>query len=139
MLNINYTKIMKTTILTILIALSISNIFAQTDSLNYGNNADKPSTLQQRIEIVQSEQTKIIEENKSLKNSLQSLKSNYHQLKKEFVDYKNQEETKIDSLEDIIKNNSINIEKTADELGIKIKKTEQKTDESISGLSDKLS
>jgi type II secretory pathway pseudopilin PulG len=134
---------MKIKILTILIALSISNVFAQTDSLNIKNDIDSLkkniSILQNKIDMVQSENTKILQENKTIRNSQQSLKNKYSKLNKEFIAYKNQYEIKIDSLKNIIKNNSNYIEKTADELGIKIKKTEQKTDESISSLSDKLS
>ena len=127
---------MKTKILTILIVLSVSNLFAQTDSLRLRNDIDNIknnlSILESKIETIQSANTKILQENKSIKNK-------YFQLNKEFDDYKQLSKNKIDSLGNIISINSSNIEKTADELGVKIETTKKETNQSITGLSDKVS
>jgi len=128
---------MKTKIL-IIIAFSASNIFAQIDSLTFKNDIDnlskKVSLLESKIQTIETAYSKILQENKSLKNSQLALNKSYNKLKSNFEIYKQKAATEIDSLQQIINSNSANIKTTADELGIKIDETNKSTNQSITDL-----
>jgi len=152
---------MKTKILIILIVLSASNIFAQTDSLIFQksievlnkkivllensvqelqNTKDNQVTKQEfenlksQIETIKFGNTKILQEQKSLKNYQSTLKKNYNKLNISFETYKQNTETEVDSLQQVINSNTKNIKKTADELGVKIEDTHKFADQSITDL-----
>ena len=63
---------MKVKLLLILITFSASNIFAQTDSLSLKKDIDilnsKVSNLESIIATIQTANTKILQENESIKN-----------------------------------------------------------------------
>lgn len=157
---------MKTKILIILIVFSVSNIFAQTDSLTFSKNIEtlrskiislenqinelqktsnnqvaKPEfeSLKNQIETIKSANTKFIEENNSIKNSQSVLKNDYKKLNSDFEIYKRQTVTEIDSLQQIVNSNSANIKTTANELGVKIDDTHKFTNQSISDLNKTVS
>ena len=134
---------MKTKILIILIAFSVSNIFAQTDSLTFVKDIDnlneKVSLLESKIETIRSANSKILQEHKSLKNSQFTLKKDNKKLNSSFETYKQNTETEIDSLQQVINSNTANIKKTADELGIKIEETHNFTNQSITDLNKTVS
>jgi len=157
---------MKTKILIILIVFSVSNIFAQTDSLNFkkdietlnnkivslessiealqktkDNQVSKTEfeNLKSQLETIRSGNSKILQEHKSLKNSQFALKKDNKKLNSSFETYKQNTETKIDSLQQIINSNSANIKTTADELGIKIDETNKSTNQSITDLNKTVS
>jgi len=134
---------MKTRLIITLIAISISSAFAQTDSLIFKKDIDelnnKVSLLESKIEIIQDGNTKILNENNSLKKSQSALKKNYNQLSNDFDNYKIQSTTKIDSLQNIISINSANIDKTVNELGVKIESTEKSTNQNITDLNKTVS
>ena len=114
---------MKTKFIIILIAFSVSNIFAQTDSLTFVKDIDnlnqKVSLLENKIETIRTANTKILQEHKSLKNSQFTLKKYNKELKGSFELYKQNTEIEIDSLQQVINSNTANIKKTANELGLK--------------------
>ena len=143
MLNINKIKTMKTKILIILIVFSVSNIFAQTDSLtlqkDIENLSQKVSLLESKIQTIERANSKILQEHKSLKNSQFVIKKKYSNLNSSFKAYKKNTKTEIDSLQQIINTNSTNIEKTAAELGVKIDNTNKTTTQSITDLSKVIS
>lgn len=134
---------MKTNFLIILIAFSVSNIFAQTDSLTFNKDIDnlneKVSLIESKIETIQSANTKILQEHKSLKNYQSVLKKDNKKLNGSFETYKQNTEKEIDSLQQVINTNSANIEKTADELGVKIEDNHKFTNQSITDLNKTLS
>ena len=157
---------MKTKILIILIVLSASNIFAQTDSLIFQksievlnkkivllensvqelqNTKDNQVTKQEfenlksQIETIKFGNTKILQEQKSLKNYQSTLKKNYNKLNISFETYKQNTETEVDSLQQVINSNTKNIKKTADELGVKIEDTHKFADQSITDLNKTVS
>ena len=125
---------MKTKLLIILIAFSVSNIFAQ-DSLTFVKDIDnlnkKVSLLENKIETIRTANTKVLQEQKSLKNSQFTIKKNYNKLNDVFETYKQNAEIEIDSLQQVINSNSANIKTTADELGVKIEDTHEFTNQSI--------
>jgi hypothetical protein len=129
---------MKTKILIILIVFSVSNIFAQTDSLTFKKDIDnldeKVLLLENKIETIRSANTKILQEHKSLRNSQFSLKKENNKLNNNFETYKQNTKAEIDSLQQVINSNSANIKKTADELGVKIEETNISANQSISDL-----
>jgi hypothetical protein len=134
---------MKTKFIIILIAFSVSNIFAQTDSLTFVKDIDnlnqKVSLLENKIETIRTANTKILQEHKSLKNSQFALKKDNKELKGSFELYKQNTEIEIDSLQQVINTNSTNIAKTADELGVKIDDTHKFANQSITDLNKTVS
>lgn len=157
---------MKTKFLIILIVFSVSNIFAQTDSLTFqksietlnkkivllensvekfkktkDNQVTKQEfeNLKSQIETIRSGNTKILQEHKSLKNSQFALKKENKKLNGNFEIYKQNTETEIDSLQQVINSNTANIKKTADELGVKIEDTHKFTNQSITKLNKTVS
>lgn len=134
---------MKTKFIIILIAFSASNIFAQTDSLTFKKDIDnlneKVSLLESKIETIRSANTQILQEHKSLKNSLSTLKKENEKLNGSFDTYIQSAETEIDSLHQVVNTNSANIKKTADELGVKIEDTQKFTNQSITDLNKTVS
>lgn len=134
---------MKTRLIIMLIAISISSAFAQTDSLTFKKDIDKLnskiSELESMIEIIQTTNKQVQLENSSLKNSQSVLKKNYKQLSNDFDNYKIHSEAKIDSIHNLISTNSANIDKTANELGVKIESTEKSTKQSITDLNKTVS
>ena len=134
---------MKTKFIIILIAFSVSNVFAQTDSLTFVKDIDnlnqKVSLLENKIETIRSANSKILQEHKSLKNSQFALKNDNKKLNSSFETYKQNTETEIDSLQQVINANTANIKKTADELGVKIEDTHKFTNQSITDLNKTVS
>ncbi len=134
---------MKTKILIVIIVFTVSNIFAQTDSLTFKNDIDnlskKVSLLESKIQIIETAYSKILQENKLLKNSQLNLNKSYNKLISGFEIYKQKAEKEIDSLQQIINTNTANIKKTADELGVRIEDTQKFTKESVSDLNNALS
>ena len=134
---------MKTKFIIILIAFSVSNIFAQTDSLTFVKDIDnlnqKVSLLENKIETIRTANTKILQEHKSLKNSQFTLKKYNKELKGSFELYKQNTEIEIDSLQQVINSNTANIKKTANELGLKIEDRHTFTNQSITNLNKTVS
>jgi len=134
---------MKTKFIIILIVFSVSNIFAQTDSLTFVKDIDnlnqKVSLLESKIETIRSANSKILQEHKSLKNSQFALKKENKKLKGSFETYIQSAETEIDSLHQVVNTNSDNIKKTADELGVKIEDNHKFTNQSITDLNKTVS
>ena len=129
MLNFNPNKIMKTKFLIILIAFSVSNIFAQTDSLSV-----KQSVLELESQLAKQQQ-KLDDYYKELDKEYRT----YKIVKKQFNDKYSIQKKTIDSLKQIITTNSTNIEKTADELGVKIDNTHKFTNKNITDLNKTVS
>ena len=134
---------MKTKFIIIIIAFSATGVFAQTDSLIFKKDIDnlyeKGSLLESKIETIQAVNIKILQENNTIKNSQSVLRKNYNQLNNGFETYKQNAEKKIDSLKQIINTNATNIKITADELGIKIEDTQQRSNQSIIDLNKTVS
>ena len=134
---------MKTKFLIILIAFSVSNIFAQTDSLTFVKDIDnlnqKVSLLENEIKTIRTANTKILQEHKSLENSQFTLKKENKKLNDSFETYKQNTKTEIDSLQQVVNTNSDNIKKTADELGVKIEDNHKITNQSITDLNKTVS
>jgi hypothetical protein len=120
---------MKTKLILILLAFSVSNNFAQTDSLR----------LEQRITILE----------KQIVNQQEQLNNFYKELAKDYWTYRgvrNQVEEKyskqdrtIDSLQKIIDSNATHIQTAANELGVKIEDTHKFTNQSITDLNKTVS
>jgi type VII secretion protein EssA len=120
---------MKTKILIILIAFSVSNIFAQTDSL----------TLQKSILRLENQ---LVKQEKKLNEFYKELDKEYRIykiIKADFNDKHNYQEKTIDSLQQVINSNSANVKKTANELGVKIEDTHKFTNQSITDLNKTVS
>jgi len=134
---------MKTNLLLIIIAFSVNNIFAQTDSLSLRKDINilnsKVATLESKIATIQTANTKILQENESIKNSQSIQNKNFKQLFSDFENYKQNAESKIDSLQSEINSNSANINKTANELGVKIEDTHKFTNQSITDINKTVS
>jgi hypothetical protein len=134
---------MKAKLLLIIIAFSANNIFAQTDSLSIKKDIDilniKVANLESKIATIQTANTKILQENESIKNSQSFQNKNFRQLFSDFEIYKQNAESKIDSLQNVINSNSANINKTANELGVKIEDTHKFTNQSITDLNKTVS
>jgi len=134
---------MKTKFLLIFLAFIASNVFAQTDSLAFvkdiENLNEKVSLLESKIETILSANTKILQENELIKNSQAIQNKNFKQLKSDFEIYKQNAESKIDSLQNVINSNSVNIKKTGNELGVKIENTHKFTNQSITDLTKTVS
>jgi len=134
---------MKTKFIIILIVFSVSNIFAQTDSLTFKKDIDnlsqKISLLESKIQTIETANTKFLQEHKSLKNSQFALKKDNKKLNHSFETYKHNTKTEIDSLQEIINSNTANIKKTAEELGVKIETTNNTTSQSITDLNKTVS
>lgn len=134
---------MKAKFLLILIAFSVSNIFAQTDSLNLKKDIDilnsKVANLESTIATIQTANTKILQENESVKNSQALQNINFKQLKNDFEIYKQNAESQIDSLQSIINSNSANIQTAANELGVKIDNTHDFANQGIQDLNKTVS
>ena len=131
---------MKAKLILISIVFSVSNIFAQTDSLTFQKDIEtlnnkvvslensigklqKTKNIQvtefefikSQIDTIRTSNSEILKENTSLKNSQSALKKDYQKLNNSFGNFKENAEKKIDSLQQIININSANIKKTADE------------------------
>ena len=134
---------MKTKLLLIFLAFSVSNVFAQTDSLKLNNDIDnlksKVISLESKIEAIQTANTKIVQENESIKRSQIIQSKDLKQLNSDFEIYKQNAENKNDSLQNIISSNSANIKKTAAELGVKIEDTHNFTNQSITDINKTVS
>ena len=120
---------MKTKFLIILIVFSVSNLFAQTDSLTYQDNIS-------RLE------NQIAEQEQRLNEFYKELDKEYRTygiIKKQFKEAYNNQKKSIDSLKHEIAFNSANIEKTAGKLNVDIEKTNKNTNQSISELNKTIS
>jgi len=112
---------MKTKIIILLIAMSVSNAYAQADSL----------TLQKSISLLEIQ---LIEQQNKLDDYYIELDKEYRTykiIKKQFNNKYNIQDYTIDSLKQIISVNTANIEKTANELGVKIEDAHKFTNQSI--------
>ena len=116
-------------LILILIAFTLNNAFAQTDSLTFQNDF---SSLEK----------KLVKQEKRLQEFYKELDKEYRTYKivnKQFNEkYSMQEET-IDSLKQVVNSNASNIRKTANELGVKIKDTHKFTNKSIKDLNKTVS
>jgi FtsZ-binding cell division protein ZapB len=134
---------MKAKLILLLIAFSVSNIFAQTDSLSFQKEinelSDKVNLLEEGIEQIKTENKAFAKESQSLINTQNVLRRENQQLIKDFDAYKQSAERKIDSLQQIIWSNSANIKTTADELGVKIDETHKATNQNIKELNETIS
>lgn len=134
---------MKTKLILILIAFAVNNAFAQTDSLtivkDIENLKNKVVTIESKIETFRNSNSKLLQENESLKNTQAVLKRNYKQLTRDFESYKENTAQEIDSLQQIIGANTANIQATASELGVKIEDTHQYANQSITDLNKTVS
>ncbi len=120
---------MKAKLILILIVFSVSNILAQTDSLN----------LEKKIGNIQSV---LAEQQKTLNDYYKELDKEYrtyHMVKKQFSQKIKQLKKAIDSLNSLVSLNGANIQKTANELGVKIQKTQTNTTESLTELNKTVS
>nr|WP_319266411.1 hypothetical protein [uncultured Draconibacterium sp.] len=134
---------MKTKLILILIAFTVSNAFSQTDSLtiikDFANLNKKVVNIESEIETFRNSNSKLLQENQSLKNSQTVLKRNFKQLTIDFESYKENTTQEIDSLQQIIGANTANIQTTASELGVKIEDTHQYANQSITDLNKTVS
>ena len=134
---------MKARLITMLIAISVSSAFAQTDSLTIKKDIDeltiKVLLLESEVDTLRSANHKVLQENTSLKITQSVLKMNYKNLSNNLEDYEIQSSTKIDSIHNRINTNSVNIDKKTNELGVKIESTEKTTNQSITDLSKTIS
>lgn len=126
---------MKTKLILILIAFTLSNVFAQTDSLtiikDIENLNNKVVNIESEIETFRNSNSKLLQENESLKSTQAVLKRNYKLLTQDFESYKENAAQENDSLQQIIGANTSNIQTTANELGVKIEDTHKITKQSI--------
>ena len=120
---------MRTGFIILLIAMSVSNVYAQADSLTL-----QKSILRLEIQLIE-QQNKLDDYYKELDKEYRT----YKIIKKQFNDKYNIQVRNIDSLKQIIIVNSANIEKTADELGVKIENTHKFTDQSITDFNKTVS
>lgn len=129
---------MKAKLILILLAFSVSNIFAQTDTLKLKYDIDnlnrKVLNLGSKIETIQTVNSKILQENQSIIKSQTIQNKDFKQLNNDFEIFKQNAKNKIDSLQHVINSNSANIKTTANELDVKIDTTEKKTKQNISEL-----
>jgi hypothetical protein len=134
---------MKKYIIIILITFSTNCLIAQTDSLTFKKDIDnlsqKVSFLESEIKTIDIANSKILKEYRSLKNAQSALKKEYQKLNSSFELYKQNTETEINSLQQVINSNTANIKITADELGVKIDTTNQTTNRSINDLNKTVS
>ena len=115
---------MKRKLILILIVFSVSNIFAQTDSL----------TVQKDILKLEKQ---LVKQQKKLDEYYSELVKEYRTYKiiqKQFEEKYASQDSTISSLQQVINSNSSNIKKTASELGFKIEDTHKTTKKSITGL-----
>jgi predicted nucleic acid-binding Zn-ribbon protein len=154
------------TFLFSIILFFTNNIFAQTDSLTFQKEIKKLNNkvilLQSNIEKLQKSidkqitqiefenlksqfdsikavNSETIKEINLLKNARDILGNKYHSLNKSFEIYKNNTETKIDSLKKTINSNTANIKETAEELKVKIEDIHLFANKGITDLTKKLS
>ena len=120
---------MKTKILIILIVFSVSNIFAQTDSL----------TMQKDILKLEKQLVKQQQKLDEYYSELVKEYRTYKIIKKQFNEKYASQDSTISSLQQVINSNSSNIKKTASEIGVKIEDTHESTKKSISDLKKKVS
>jgi cytochrome c-type biogenesis protein CcmH/NrfF len=143
MLIINQNKIMKAKLTLLLSIFLVGNLFAQTDSLKLKKDIDilngKVLNLESKIETIQTANTKILQENESIKNSQAIQNKNSKQLNSDFETYKLNAGNEIDSLLQVINSNSKNIQTTANELGVKIDNTHDFANQSIIDLNKTVS
>lgn len=123
---------MKKLIIALVLNLTFYWLSAQTDSI-------AAFEVKQKISEIESALNTANNTAKELNNKNVVLSTRVSSLNNELTSYKNSSTSQIDSLKNIIDNNKTNIEKTANELGVKIEKTEQATNKNISNLNDSLS
>src|SRR5690554_2950951 len=143
MLNINQNKIMKAKLTLLLSFFLIGNLFAQTDSLSLKKDIDilnsKVANLESKISTIQTANTKILQENESIKELQAIQNKSFKQLNNDFEIYKQNTESQIDSLQSVINSNSANIQTTANELGVKIDNTHDFANKGIIDLNKTVS
>ena len=120
---------MRKRFIILLIAMSVSNAYAQADSL-----ALQKSILRLEIQLIE-QQNKLDEYYKELDKEYRT----YKIVKKQFNNKYDSQTNTIDSLNQIIIVNSANIEKTADELGVEIEDAHKFTNKSITDLNKTVS
>jgi len=134
---------MKTKLLLLILAFTFSNAFAQTDSIKLKNEIAnlnrRISNIESKVEIIQNGNTRILQENESITNSLSFLKGEFKKLNNDFVTYKQYTTKQIDSLQQVINSNSANIQTTANELGVKIDNTHDFANQGIIDLNKTVS
>jgi len=123
---------MKRLIIIFALTLPFYGLFAQTDSIEVATLKQKISEIESSLNTATSKTDKLETQNKSLLRRVSSLSN-------ELNSYKSVSANQIDSLKSVIRTNEANIENTANELGIKINKSEQNTNQSISHLNESLS
>ncbi|NPD47243.1 hypothetical protein [Lentimicrobium sp. S6] len=115
---------MKIKLIILLLVFSVSNIFAQTDSVN----------LRQRISDLEVE---LVKQQKKLDNFYKELDKEYRTykfLQQEFKNSNSLQKLTIDSLKQVVNTNSKNVQTTAEELGVKIDDTHKVTSQSIMSM-----
>jgi len=137
-------NIIKIRFIAILIAISVSNTFAQAEDLKTQNNIDelnyKVLLLESKFAKLQETNNKFLQENQSLINSQTALKNKHRQLLNDFATYKKNTEMEINSLQKKIGTNSTNITnitKTASEFESKIENIQRVTNQNIADLNKK--
>ncbi|MFW5700855.1 MAG: hypothetical protein ACOCWM_04120 [Cyclobacteriaceae bacterium] len=123
---------MKKLILILAFATAFSGLFAQTDSISI-------KKLEQKISGIENTLNQTIQRNEKLRQANQVLSKKVNSINNDFNSYKAISLNQVDSLKNIVEANRTNIEKTANELGVKIEKTEQTTNKNISNLNASLS
>ncbi|WP_346863897.1 hypothetical protein [uncultured Draconibacterium sp.] len=123
---------MKKLITLLLLIIPSIGLFAQTDSISI-------KKLEQKITGIENTLNQAIQKNEKLKQDNQALSKKVNSINKDLNSYKAISLKQVDSLKNIVEANRTNIEKTANELGVKIEKTEQTTNKNISNLNDSLS
>ncbi|MCW3805675.1 hypothetical protein [Plebeiibacterium marinum] len=123
---------MKRLIIILALTLPFYGLFAQTDSVEIASLKQKVTEIESTLNTATSKTDKLETQNKSLLKRLSSLNN-------ELNSYKSFSASQIDSLKGVIRTNEANIDNTANELGIKINKSEQNTNQSISHLNESLS
>jgi len=111
--------------------LTFNGLFAQTDSTAISDLKQKIINIQSSLEITTLKTKKLANQNTNLSQTVSSLGN-------ELNAYKSFSANQIDSLKNIINTNKAKIDNTTDELGIKIRKTEQATNKNISNLNTSL-
>jgi len=130
---------MKKFLTILLFLLSIDSVFAQTVNTIIKNDIEKLNIqivdIKATLDSVKTENLKMKADYSFLENSQSTLKLTYNQLFKDFISYKSDALSKIDSLENVIINNSATFENTANELEAKIETTEKSASQGIIDLS----
>jgi len=120
---------MKKRLFILLFVLSISHVFAQSDSITFHKTMDKLnaklSTVENKINVISANN------NRALRN--------YKNLSSDFDLYKIDAETQLKTIQNTITANSTQINGTAKNLDVKINDTEESANKSITELQDELS